>query len=77
MSTTTYVDVALPMSTHNICFHGEITKLSCGYLLLPGAMIIYSYAYMLHLVSFILIVHEIAIVIVIIVMVMYVKSNLC
>ena len=27
------------MSTHNICFHGEIRKILCGYLLLSGAMV--------------------------------------
>ena len=26
------------MSTHNICFRGEIRKILCGYLLLSGAM---------------------------------------
>ena len=26
------------MSTHNICFYGEIRKLLCGYPLLCGAM---------------------------------------
>ena len=26
------------MSTHNICFCGEIRKILCGYLLLPVAM---------------------------------------
>ena len=26
------------MRTHNICFHGEITKMSCGYPLLSRAM---------------------------------------
>ena len=26
------------MSTHNIIFHGEIRKVSCGYTLLSGAM---------------------------------------
>ena len=26
------------MSTHNICFHGEIRKVLCGYHLLTGAM---------------------------------------
>ena len=28
----------LLMSTHNICFHGEIRKVLCGYPLLSGAM---------------------------------------
>ena len=27
----------LLMSTHNICFHGEISKIFCGYPLLSGA----------------------------------------
>ena len=27
------------MSTHNICFHGEIRKILCGYSLLSVAMI--------------------------------------
>ena len=27
------------MSTHNICFHGEIRKILCGYPLLSVAMI--------------------------------------
>ena len=26
------------MSTHNICLHGEIRKISCGYSFLPGVM---------------------------------------
>ena len=26
------------MSTHNICFHGEIRKIICGYPLLSGAV---------------------------------------
>ena len=26
------------MSPHNICFHGEIRKILCGYPLLSGAM---------------------------------------
>ena len=26
------------MSTHNICFHGEIRKILCGFPLLSGAM---------------------------------------
>ena len=30
---------ALLMSTHNICFHGEIRKILCGYPLLSGAML--------------------------------------
>ena len=29
---------ALLMSTHNICFHAEITKVTCGYPLLSGDM---------------------------------------
>ena len=29
---------ALLMSTHNMCFCGEIRKLLCGYLLLSGAV---------------------------------------
>ena len=29
---------ALLMSTHNICFHGEIRKILCGYSLLSVAM---------------------------------------
>ena len=29
----------LLMSTHNICFHGEISKILCGYPLFSGAMI--------------------------------------
>ena len=28
------------MSTHNICFCGEIRKILCGYPLLSGAMVI-------------------------------------
>ena len=32
---------ALLMSTHNICFHGDIRKLLCGYPLLFGAMLIW------------------------------------
>ena len=28
------------MSTHNICFHGEIRKILCRYPLLSGAMIL-------------------------------------
>ena len=28
------------MSTHIICFHGEIKKILCGYLLLFGAIVI-------------------------------------
>ena len=31
--------VALLMSTHNICFHGEIRKILCGYPLLSVAML--------------------------------------
>ena len=30
------------MSTHNICFHGEIRKILCGYLLLSVAMSPYT-----------------------------------
>ena len=26
------------MSTHNMCFHGEIRKIFCGYPLLSGAL---------------------------------------
>ena len=29
------------MSTHNICFHGEIRKIICGYPLLSVAMYLY------------------------------------
>ena len=34
---------ALLMSTHTICFRGEIRKILCGYLLLAGAMIIFFF----------------------------------
>ena len=35
------------MSTHNICFHGEIRKIQCRYPLLPSAM--YAAYYMSHI----------------------------
>ena len=28
------------MSTHNVCFHGELRKILCGYRFLPGAITI-------------------------------------
>ena len=30
------------MNTHNICFHGEIRKILCGYRLLSVAMLCYN-----------------------------------
>ena len=33
------------MSTHNICFHAEIRKIICGYLLLSGAMLTHRYRF--------------------------------
>ena len=38
-----YLTEALLMSTHNICFHGEIRKILCGYPFFSGAMGLYNF----------------------------------
>ena len=40
------------MSTHNICFHGEIRKILCGYPLLSVTMLIYSFCFVFNVILY-------------------------